>query len=140
MTVTRGTAAAAMLAGLAVDTASVAWTAPTMSGHYTKTTNDPSGRTFTSDWYFTPCGDGCANITITQGGLNSQARLVSGPWTMTLTAPAACSDGTVVPNGETTHYSWDPNTLAGTAQVALGPGACPSDDRSATSKLLFTRA
>jgi hypothetical protein len=49
MTVTRGIAAAAMLAGLAVGTASVAWAAPTMSGHYTKTTN----RSATSKLLFT---------------------------------------------------------------------------------------
>jgi hypothetical protein len=37
MTITRALAAAAMLAGLAVGTASIAWADTTMSGHYIMT-------------------------------------------------------------------------------------------------------
>lgn len=49
--VTRGIAAAAMLAGLAVGTASGACAAPTMSGHHTETETEPqSGKTNSGDW------------------------------------------------------------------------------------------
>jgi hypothetical protein len=66
MTVTRAMAATAMLAGLAAGTASTAWAGPSdrtpqMSGHYIETDTSENGQTTTSDWYFTPCGDGCAS-------------------------------------------------------------------------------
>jgi hypothetical protein len=54
MTITRKIAAAAMLAGLAVGTASTVWAAPTMSGHYLVTeTNPTTGGSMPIDWYFT---------------------------------------------------------------------------------------
>ena len=43
MTVTRVIAAAAMLAGLAVGTASPTWATPTMSGHYIATFTASTG-------------------------------------------------------------------------------------------------
>src|ERR1700722_2290817 len=58
MTITRGIAAAAMLAGLAVGTASAAWADTTMSGHYIRTETGQSGQSETADWYATPCGNG----------------------------------------------------------------------------------
>ena len=120
MTITRGIAAAATFAAVAVGTASPAWADPaTMSGHYVGTeTNPRTGQTLTADWYFTPCGDGCASVAI--GGTGAaplQARLVNGQWTMDTTDSAArCPDGTQVPNAEAGHWTWDPNTLAGTVQ------------------------
>jgi hypothetical protein len=68
MTFTRGIAAAAMLAGLAVGTASGAWADPRMSGHYTWTSTSPTGESSSGDYYFTPCGDGCASVASTPGG------------------------------------------------------------------------
>jgi hypothetical protein len=31
--------------------------------------------------------------------------------------PAGCADGSTVPNAATAHWTWDPNTLAGTQQI-----------------------
>jgi hypothetical protein len=117
MTITRGFAAAAILAGLAVGTASTAWSDTTMSGHYIRTvTNPTTGQSRTNDWYFTPCGDGCASVVSTGSPLG-QARLVNGQWTMDATVDVPCTDGTVVPRASQNHFTWDPNTLAGTTQV-----------------------
>ena len=127
MTITRGIAAAAMLAGWAVGTASAAWADTTMSGHYIRIeTNPQSGQSATDDWYATPCGDGCASLASTPGGpAQSQARLVNGQWTMDSTVSALrCPDGTVVANAVSARYTWDPNTLAGTVQVTYNVPAC----------------
>jgi hypothetical protein len=126
MTFTRGIAAAAMLAGLAIGTASTAWAAPTMSGHYIRTDTEPqSGRATTEDWYFTPCGDGCASVAHTSGGQPwGQAHLVNGQWVLVTDGNTKCQDGTVVPNADDDHYAWDPNTLAGTVQVTEKIATC----------------
>jgi hypothetical protein len=127
MTITRGVAAAAMFAGVAVGTASAAGADTTMSGHYIRTeTNPQTGHSQTDDWYVTPCGDGCASIAITpNASAPSQAHLVNGQWTLDSAVHAlTCSDGTVVPNAVSAHYTWDPNTLAGTVQVTYNVPAC----------------
>jgi hypothetical protein len=119
--------AAAMFAGLAVGAASTAWADTTMSGHYVRTqTETRSGRSDTTDWYFTSCGGGCASIAGTPGGQPfAQARVVNGQWTVDTTGEASlCPDGSSVPNAESTHYTWDPNTLAGTAQITIKVPAC----------------
>jgi len=122
MTVTRAIAATAMLAGLAVGAASTAW-AVTMSGHYIYTSTNPTtGQSRTADWYFTPCGDGCAIVAI-PGGF-SPARLVNGQWTMDATVDVQCTDGTVVARASRDHFTWDPNTLAGTTEVTDTVPAC----------------
>jgi hypothetical protein len=123
MTFTRGIAAAAMLAGLAVGTASTAWAAPTMSGHYIETWTTPDGRSGTNDWYLAPCGDGCANVSIGTTG-TSQARLVNNQWTMDTDDTTVCTDGSKVSRAGTIHYTWDPNTLAGTAQITEKIATC----------------
>jgi hypothetical protein len=126
MTITRGIAAAAMFAGLAVGTANTAWADTTMSGHYIMTESSVGGRPVTNDWNFTPCGDGCASL-VSNGIPVGQARLVNGQWT---TPEAAgdihCADGTTVPNASSAHMTWDPNTLAGTDQITLNVPACGS--------------
>ncbi len=124
MTITRGIAAAAMLAGLAVGTGSTAWADTTMSGHYTWTTTAPhSGHSTSGDYYFTPCGDGCASAASTPGGpALGQARLVHGQWTMDGTWPVGCPDGTSVPVSY--HDTWDQNTLAGTDALTYSVPAC----------------
>jgi hypothetical protein len=76
MTITRALAAAAMLAGLAVGTASIAWADTTMSGHYIMTETGKGGRPIINDWNFTPCGDGCASL-VSNGTPVGQARLVN---------------------------------------------------------------
>ena len=102
MTIARGFAAAAIVAGLAVGSAGTTWAAEsTMSGHYLRTETDPqTGQSETDDWYATPCGDGCASLADTPGGpVLSQARLVNGQWTLdSAVHTLSCPDGTVLPN------------------------------------------
>ena len=125
MTVTRAIAATAMFAGLATGTASPAWADQTMSGHYVETVTDPSsGQSITNDWYFTPCGDGCASV-VSNGSPLGQTRLVNGQWVMDVDGyPAGCADGSTVPNAATAHWTWDPNTLAGTQQITDKVAVC----------------
>ena len=126
MTITRGFAATVISAGLAVGTASAAWAETTMSGHYLRTETSQSGQSETDDWYATPCGDGCASLASTPGGpVLSQARLVNGQWTLdSAIHTLSCPDGTVIPNAVSAHYTWDPNTLAGTVQLISQVPAC----------------
>jgi hypothetical protein len=125
MTVTRAITATAMFAGLAIGTASTAWADQTMSGHYIKTqTSQDNSQSATTEWYFTPCGDGCADVT-SSSAQPSQAHLVNGQWTMDQTgATARCADGTDHPGIGTIHYTWDPNTLMGTAQATYTAAVC----------------
>jgi hypothetical protein len=124
MTITRRIAATAMLAGLAVGVASTAWADTTMSGHYIKTVT--SGSADTENWYFTPCGDGCASVAMTSGGQPfGQARLVNGQWTLDATdASTPCDDGSSVPNSQSQHWTWVQNSLAGTELDTLTVAAC----------------
>jgi len=127
MTITRGVAAAAMLAGLAIGAASTAWAETTLSGHYIRIETDPqTGQSANEDWYVTPCGDGCVLLASTPDGpAHSQAQLVNGQWTLDSTGGSvACPDGTVVPDAVSDHYTWDPKTLAGTVQVSYQVPAC----------------
>jgi hypothetical protein len=97
-----------------------------MSGHYIKTaTERSSGRSNMTDWYFTSCGGGCASVAATPGGQPwAQARFVNGQWTLDATSNSVCQDGSSVPNSNSAHYTWDPNTLAGTAQDSLIVPSC----------------
>jgi hypothetical protein len=127
MFIGRGFAATAIFAGLALGLAPPASAAPVMSGHYIRTETDPqTGQSETDDWYATPCGDGCASLAPTPDGPPiSQARLVNGQWTLESAVHALiCPDGTGVPNAVSAHYTWDPNTLAGTVQVTYNVPAC----------------
>jgi hypothetical protein len=134
MIITRAIAAA-MFAGLAIGAASPAWADPQdphdrknnqMSGHYIRTETASTGQPVTADWYATPCGDGCASIALNTPNTQpfGQARLVNGQWAIDDTSDAVCPDGTVVPSASSTHYAWDANTLAGTAQLTLKVPAC----------------
>ena len=107
-------AIAATFAAVAVGAAAPASAAPVVSGHYVKTETATDGRTSTDDWYFTPCGDGCADVTA--GGGTSPAQLANGQWTVEGVSNAGCADGTQIAKAETVHYTWDANTLAGTVQ------------------------
>lgn len=120
MHVTRVIAATAPLVAMAAGATCTAWAAPTMNGHYTMLESNYGG-SFTEDWYFTPCGDGCANVT---GGATGQARWVNGQWTLDSAGPAHCPDRTEVPNATSVHYIWDASTLAGTVQVTYKVAAC----------------
>jgi hypothetical protein len=143
MTIARGFAATVIFAGLAVGTASAAWADTTMSGHYIRTETGQSGQSETADWYATPCGDGCASIADTPGGPElTKARLVNGQWTLTsVLHTLACPDGTVVPDAVSGHYTWDPNTLAGTVQLTYNVPACGNPaGYQATNAVQFTQA
>lgn len=75
------------------------------------------------DRYATPCGDGCADIKMVgrNGGnqTSSQARFINRQWEADVTNLAdVCMDGHRDPAvTASAHYSWDPNTLAGTGHV-----------------------
>jgi serine/threonine protein kinase len=93
--------------------------APVMSGHYIETDTATWGQVTTNDWYFTPCGDGCADAGF------GRARLVSGQWTMDAISDALCGDGsTRVPSAIASHFVWDPNTLAGTEAITVKVAEC----------------
>jgi hypothetical protein len=121
MAVVRSFVAAATVAAIAVGGAGPASAAPTMNGHYTYTSTAANGQSVTSDWYVTPCGDGCVNVTTNSG--NAEARFVNGQWTGDANSDAKCADGTVVPNAFSNHYAWDPKTLAGTVSVTYNVDA-----------------
>jgi hypothetical protein len=124
MTVTRSFAIAATFAAIAVGAASPASAAPVMSGHYVENSTTPAGNVTTSQWDFTPCGDGCAQTT-TSDGVAAQARLVNGQWTFDdPNVSSTCPDGSKHPGTISVHYTWDPNTLAGTAQVTDKTATC----------------
>lgn len=125
MAIARSLAATAIFAGFALGFAAPVTAADQMSGHYIETETDPStGHQDTYDWYLTPCGDGCASITGARGGQVGQAQLVNGQWTFDTSADDECSDGTHTPNALSAHYTWDPNTLAGTALVTRTVPVC----------------
>ena len=100
--------------------------APQMSGHYVKTETTPQGHTVRYDWYFTPCGDGCASVSGRPDGSNpyGQAHFANGQWTLDTALSSACSDGTSVPDAGTARHTWDANTLAGTDRETLTKAAC----------------
>jgi hypothetical protein len=123
MSVGRMIAAAVTVAGLTLGTAGPAWAQPTLSGHYTETEIGPGGPSTTNDWYFTPCGDGCASAVV-NGTPEGQAKLVDGQWNIDTVGATTCADGTHFDNAISTHRAWDANTLAGTAQETLNVAAC----------------
>ena len=123
MAIPRGFVATAMFAGLAVGAAGTAWAdTPTMNGSYTETATTPSGGTLTSSWTVNSCGDGCIFIKAGAGG--SQARLVDGQWVLDTLNNISCADGSYTQYGANSHMTWDPNTLAGTAQHVYIVPAC----------------
>jgi hypothetical protein len=123
MTITPGLAVAATFAAVAVGAASPACADQTMSGHYIATESNVNGRSTTNDWYVTPCGDGCASV-LSNGTSLGQARLANGHWTMDGTSNAVCADGPKVHDAVSDHFTWDPNTLAGTVNETFKVPAC----------------
>lgn len=116
-------ATTAVFAGLAVCTAGAASAdTPTMNGNYTETATTPSGQTFTSSWAVNSCGDGCVFIKAGVGG--SQARLVDGQWVLDTMNNVTCSDGAYILYATSSHITWDPDSLTGTAQHTYLIPAC----------------
>jgi hypothetical protein len=140
MVVARCITATAFLAGLALGLAAPAGAAPApfpadfeTNAHYTETQINPKtnrpfkvhGHDVVNDWYFSPCGDGCASAARTPGEQPlGQANLVNGQWVLDTTDGAECPDGTSVPDAIAAHRTWDPNTLAGTVQTTGKEGTC----------------
>lgn len=131
MTVSRAILAVAGLAGwLAVGSAATAWADPTMSGHYVATVTSDSGETTDSDWYFTPCGAGCAAVANAPGGpAFGNARMFNGQWTMVWHSDAVCPGGSRVPGAYVSYASWDPNSLAGKDESGINTPICGSGGR-----------
>jgi hypothetical protein len=125
MNARRSFAVAAGVAVVAVGAATPASAAPELSGHYSETETAASGRSTTNDWYFTPCGDGCASVALKGAPAFGRAQLVGGQWKFDVTGNTAmCQDGTQVPNALSAHYTWDPSTLAGTVESTADVAEC----------------
>lgn len=149
MAIRRGFATAAAFAALAVGAAGVASADPQnnahpgqLNGHYTWTTTTPNGQTTSGDYYFTPCGDGCASAASTPGGaVVGQAHLVDGQWTMDGTWSVTCSNGGPGGDSATYHDTWDANTLSGTDAITYsGPGCGNAAGRQQVNNLQLTQA
>ena len=125
MNVARSCAVAATFTAVAVGAATPASAAPEMSGHYIETETAANDRSTTDDWYFAPCGDGCASVARKGVKAFGRAHLVSGQWMLDVTGETAmCQDNTQVPNALSAHYTWDPSTLAGTVQTTADAPEC----------------
>jgi hypothetical protein len=117
--ITHGLAAGAMFAGLALGLTAPAAAADPLNGHYIETETYPDGHQVHSDWNFTPCGDGCASIADL-----GQANLVKGQWQLDGSGGVTCEQGGDTPNAIGYHYSWDPDTLAGTVKITNNEAVC----------------
>lgn len=125
MTVARSFAVAAAFAAVAVGAAIPASAAPAMSGHYVETETGAGERSTTDNWYFGSCGEGCASVARKGAKAFGRAQLVGGQWVLDVKGETAmCQDGTQVPDALSAHYSWDPNTLAGTVQTTADAPEC----------------
>jgi hypothetical protein len=113
-----------------------------MSGHYIRSTPYPTGggHTLTEDWFFTPCGDGCADMSSPATGGGARAMLVNGQWTIDTISDVVCMDGTTEGNAANAHYTWDPNTLAGTVQVIQRQAVCDHAPQSYTVNVQLKKA
>jgi hypothetical protein len=103
------------------------------NAHYTETQINPKtmqpftvhGQPVVNQWFFSPCGDGCATAARAAGGQSlGDAHLVNGQWVLDTTDGAECPDGSNVPDAIAAHRTWDPNTLAGTVLTTGKEGAC----------------
>ena len=132
MTITRGFAAGAMLAGLALVVTAPVSIADPLNGHYIETETFPDGHQSAPDnWFITPCGDGCATIQHL-----GDAHLVNGQWTLDGQGGASCEEGGDVHDAINFHYTWDPNTLDGTVKITNNVAACGNPQGySETNKL-----
>jgi hypothetical protein len=116
MTVHRGLAVLAIVAGVAVVIASPA-RADDFSGTYLET-----GPGFQSTWLVTPCGPNCAHVA-DSSGWSADAHVTYGRWTFSVDRPDAtkCLNGIFAPG--TALYSVDVARLDGTV-VTSNPAPC----------------
>jgi hypothetical protein len=125
MTVARSFAVTTAFAAIAVGAAIPASAAPAMSGHYVETETGAGERSTTDNWYFGSCGDGCVSVARKGAKAFGQAHLIGGQWVLDVKGETAmCPDGTQVPDALSAHYTWDPNTLAGTVQTTADAPEC----------------
>jgi hypothetical protein len=117
--ITHGLAAGAMLAGLALGLTAPAAAADPLNGHYIETETYPDSHQVHDDWNITPCGDGCVSIADL-----GQANLVNGQWQLDGSGGVTCEQGGDTPNAIGYHYSWDPDTLAGTVKITNNEAVC----------------
>jgi hypothetical protein len=119
MNVAKSFAIAATFATVAVGAASPASADPAMSGHYTVTYTDPDGKTHTEDYYFTPCGDGCASAANAPNAEPfANAYLDNGRWKLVNPSVGwTCDDGSEVQDAATEVDTWDAITLVGKAHM-----------------------
>src|SRR6185437_984140 len=94
----------------------------TMSGGYTETSTSPTGKTVSTDWTVSSCGEGC--LWVKAGAGSGQARLVDGLWVMDTMNSLSCPDGSNVMYAAQSHISWDPTSLEGTSQISYMVPAC----------------
>jgi hypothetical protein len=96
-----------------------------MNGHYIETETAANGRSASDDWYFASCGDGCVSVARKGVKAFGQAHLVGGQWNLDIPDETAmCPDNSQVPNALSAHYTWDPNTLAGTVHTTSNVAEC----------------
>lgn len=100
-----------------------------MSGRYWAVTGDRTD-VHPNTWVFTSCGDGCAQLDITQGESSDHAvaRYVNDQWTVEVRSRTAiqCGDGTTGPG--VAHYSWNPITLKGRYWATSDARVCGNPD------------
>jgi hypothetical protein len=120
MTITRGFAAGALFAGLALVLTAPVSAADPLDGHYIETETYPDNhQSPPADWFISPCGDGCATIQHL-----GTAHLVDGQWTLDGKGGVSCEQGGDTPDAISLHYTWDPNTLDGIAGITNNVAAC----------------
>lgn len=128
MVITRATAAAAALTGVAFGLASPAWADQRLDGDY-RFINGPT----TNTWSITTqCNaEGfCGGTVSSSTGMIAQIRKQSdGPWTVErhdVFNGRPCADGSTGPADLT--YSFDPASLAGSVRYMWEPGTCGDPD------------
>jgi hypothetical protein len=119
MTITRGIAAGAMFAGLALVLTAPVSSADPLNGHYIETETYPDGHQVHDDWFITPDGDGSVHINKL-----GEAHLVDNQWVLDGRGGVSCEQGGDIHDAIGFHYSWDPNTLDGTVQITNNVAAC----------------
>ena len=118
MTITRGVAAGAMFAGLALGLPAPMSAADPLNGHYIETETYPDGHQCTTT------GTSLPAVTAASIRDLGQANLVDGQWTLDGNGGVTCEQGGDIPNAIDYHYSWDPNSLAGTVKITNNEQAC----------------
>jgi hypothetical protein len=128
MNVAKSFAIAASFATVAVGAAIPASADLEMSGHYTMTYSE-----HTDDYYFTPCGDGCASVTDTPGGKPfGTAHFNDGKWTLVdPDTDVSCDDGSTVEHAATSVKTWDAKTLTGVSHVTEKKAICGESEPEA---------